>query len=439
MQSEQLQQAEVVSDPQTHLEQAVTVATETRQSEELEQAEVVSHTNAKLVEQEFPQPKIASTTQVVTADFVQAEEVPTIPIASLQTISSLQPEISVHSVASTCAVSLPSPLVVSPTQYQHSLKEWVQIWLNGIRLNYLPLSLSPILLGSVLAWTSTTVPKKPFGSFHLVHFLGTIVFVILLQVGAHLVNDYYDFLHGVDTSNVLGPGGLIQQGYIKPTRVLEMGLLLLGLGTAIGMVLAIQGSILLYLFSLIGVLCAFFYSATSRSLSSKVLGEIIVLAIFGPILTLDAYMVQVGPQFPAHVLLYSLAVGFLALATVHANNMRDIEGDALAGKHTLATVIGLPVSRVFYLLLVLAAYGIILCLGLPSKAPHLILLTFWTLPTLIIAIISALRTNAPTGFHLVMSLTLKLEVLFTILLMIGLIITAIIPILPYLPLSIPKF
>jgi 1,4-dihydroxy-2-naphthoate octaprenyltransferase len=438
MQSEELENAEVVHDPQADLEQAVTVATKAIQSEEQKKLAVISYTDAKIVEQEIPQPKIASATQVVTADFVQAEDVPTIPIASLQTISSLQPEISVHSVASTHAVSLPSPLVAPPTEYQRGLKEWMQIWLNGTRLNYLPLSLSPILLGSVLAWTSTIVPKKPFGSFHLVHFLGTIVFVILLQVGAHLVNDYYDFLHGVDTSNALGPGGLIQQGYIKHMRVLEMGLLLLGMGTAIGMVLAINGSILLYLFGLIGVLCAFFYSATSRSLSSKVLGEFVVFIIFGPILTLDAYMVQVGPHFPANVFLYSLVVGFLAIATVHANNMRDIEGDALAGKHTLATVVGLPVSRVLYLLLVLAAYGIILGLGLPPKAPHLILLTFWTVPTLIIAIISAMRTNAPTGFHLVMSLTLKLEVLFTILLMTGLIVTSIIHILPYLPLSIPK-
>lgn len=410
------------------------------QSEEQKNLEVVTHTDARLVvELEITKPKITNTTQIVTAEFVQAEEVPTIPIASLQTISSLQPEISVYSVASTRTVSIPSPLVAQPTEYRRSLKEWIQIWLNGVRLNYLPLSLMPILLGSVLAWISTITPKKPFGSFHITHFLGAIVVVLLLQVGAHLVNDYYDFLHGVDTSNVLGPGGLIQQGHVKPTHVLKIGLLLLGLGTAIGLALAINGGILLYLFGLPVVLCAFFYSATSYSLSSRLLGEIAVFAIFGPILALGAYIVQVGPHFPASVFIYSLPVGLLALATLHANNMRDIEGDALAGKRTLAIIVGLPVSRILYLALVLVAYGIMLYLGIPHQAPHLILLTLWTLPTLTIAIVSAMRTNAPTGFHLVMSLTLKLEILFTILLIIGLIITAIIPILPYLPLPIQKF
>jgi len=154
---------------------------------------------------------------------------------------------------------------------------------------------------------------------------------------------------------------------------------------------------------------------------------------------LGAYIIQVGPHFPVSVFIYSLPIGLLAVATLQANNMRDIEGDALAGKHTLTTIIGLSASRVLYLLLMLATYGLILYLGIPHKAPHLILLTLWTLPTLTIAIIGIMRTNAPTGFHLVMNLTLKLEILFAILLMIGLIVTAIIPVLSYIPLPIPKF
>jgi 1,4-dihydroxy-2-naphthoate octaprenyltransferase len=438
MPSEELENAEAVSNTAANLEQEVTVA-KPMQSEEQKNVEVVTNADAELVELENMKPKIVSATQVVTAEFVQAEEVPTIPIASLQAISTLQPEISVYSVASTRAVSIPSPLVIQPTEYRRSLREWVQIWLNGTRLNYLSLSLMPILLGSALAWLSTITTKKPFGSFHIIQFLGTLAVVLLLQIGAHLVNDYYDFLHGVDTSNALGPGGLIQQGHIKPTRVLETGLLLLGLGTALGLVLAINGGVLLYLFGLIVVLCAFFYSAGSYSLSSRALGEIAVFAIFGPILTLGAYMVQVGPHFPASVFIYSLPVGLLAVAALHANNMRDIEGDALSGKHTLASLVGIFVSRVLYLFLVLGAYGIILYLGIPHKGPHLILITLWTLPTLMIAIIGTMRTNAPAGFHLVLGLTLKLEVFFTILLMIGLIATAIMPILPYLPLPIPKF
>ena len=150
-------------------------------------------------------------------------------------------------------------------------------------------------------------------------------------------------------------------------------------------------------------------------------------------------MVQVGPHFPSSVLIYSLPLGLLAVATLHANNMRDIEGDALAGKHTLAAVLGLFVSRIVYLLLVLGAYAIIIYLGIPHKAPHLILIVLWTFPTLMVTITSVLRTNAPAGFHLLMRLTLKMEMFFAILLMIGLIATAIIAIIPHLPLDMLKF
>jgi 1,4-dihydroxy-2-naphthoate octaprenyltransferase len=405
------------------------------QSEKIEDVEAIIDVDS---EQDIAKPKIVSATQIVTADFVQAEEVPTIPIVSLQTISTLQPEVSVHSVASTQTVSLPTPLVIHPSEYRRSLREWVHIWLNGMRLKYLPLSLMPVLLGSVLAWVSTVTTKKPLGSFHVTPFLATIAMVCLLQIGAHLINDYYDFLHGVDRSNTLGPGGLINQGYVKPTRVLKMGLLLLALGTVIGLIVAINGGVLLYLFGLIAVLCAFFYSATSYSLSSRVLGELVAFAIFGPVLTLGAYMVQVGPHLAASVLIYSLPVGLLAVAVFHANNMRDIEGDALAGKHTIATMVGLFTSRILYVLLVLGAYAFIVYLGIPHKAPHLILLPLWTLPTLVVAVISVVRTNAPAGFHLAMKLTLLLEIMFSILLMIGLIITAFLPILPFIPLNFIK-
>ena len=149
-------------------------------------------------------------------------------------------------------------------------------------------------------------------------------------------------------------------------------------------------------------------------------------------------MVQVGPHLAASVLIYSLPVGLLAVAVFHANNMRDIEGDALAGKHTIATMVGLFTSRILYVLLVLGAYAFIVYLGIPHKAPHLILLPLWTLPTLVVAVISVVRTNAPAGFHLAMKLTLLLEIMFSILLMIGLIITAFLPILPFIPLNFIK-
>ena len=305
-------------------------------------------------------------------------------------------------------------------------------WWDGLRPAYLPLSIAPVLVGSVLAWTHSIAQKTPFGHFHILHFIAALAAVILLQCGAQLINDYYDYLHGIDTSNALGPGGLIQQALIRPASALTTGLFLLAIGILLGAVVAINGGWIVFLFGLIGILCAYFYSATSRSLSSLALGELVSFVVFGPLLTLGAYAVQIG-SIDRSAILYSLPLGLLAVAVVHANNMRDIESDAQAGKRTLATVLSLRISRVLYLLLLLAAYAIVLALALPHNAPHVLLLTFWTLPIAFVAVSGAVRTSSSTGFHLVMKQTLKLEAFFAFWLVIALIANALWLLLPHIP------
>ncbi|MFL5658825.1 MAG: 1,4-dihydroxy-2-naphthoate octaprenyltransferase [Ktedonobacteraceae bacterium] len=374
---------------------------------------------------------------VVTAESVQAEEVPTIPLESLKTLSTLEPAVSVRSVGATQSVRLPAPLVVQPSEYRRSLGEWLQVWWEGIRPGYLPLAIMPVLVGSTLAWTQGVSPRTPFGSFHFFHFIAVLFAVVALQVGANLVNDYYDYIKGIDTSNPLGPGGLIQQGLIRPTRVLNFGLILLALGSLMGALVALAGGLYVYLFGLIGLLCAYFYSATARSLSSLALGELISFCVFGPLLTLGAYMVQTGGfanrAALVSVLLYSLPLGLLATAVVHVNDMRDVESDVQARKRTLASVQGLRWGRVEYILLVVGAYAIIVALGLPHGAPHLVLITLWTLPILLVAITGVMRADMPASLHGVMRETLKLVTYFALLLIAALILSALIIVLPHLP------
>src|SRR5258708_8771737 len=97
------------------------------------------------------------------------------------------------------------------------------------------------------------------------------------------------------------------------------------------------------------------------------------------------------------VFIFSISLGFLAAAFIHVNDMRDAESDAQAGKHTLASLLGLPLSRTLYILLLLGAYAPIVALGLPHHAPHLLLLVLWTLPGLVISLTSILPTaSSPT-------------------------------------------
>ncbi len=391
-------------------------------------------------EEEVAKPIPPTSTHIVTADSVQAEEVPTIPIGSLETISTLQPEVSVRAVRATRSVNIPTPLVVQPEEYRRSLGEWLQIWRDGMRAGYLPLSLMPVLLGSVLAWLPTVSKRTLIGNFHVIDFLLILVSITLLQLGANLVNDYYDYMRGIDTSNAFGPGGLIQQGTIKPARILYLGLILLFLGMVPGFIVAQAGGPLVYLFGLLGVAGAYFYSATTRPLSSLGLGEVVGFIIFGPLITLGAYMVQTGGKFSSTPFIYSLPLGLLATAVIHVNNMRDIESDMHVSKYTLVALAGLRWGRAIFLILILAACAIIIALGVPLGAPHLILITLWTFPVIVVMLSGIVRTNAPAGFHLIMRQALTLTTLFTIFLIIALVANTFIPLLiPGIPTHVLPF
>lgn len=375
-------------------------------------------------------PKAMTSTHVVTAESIQTEEVPTIPIGSLQTISTLQPEVSIHTVTATPTASISRPLVAQQSEYRRNLTEWIQVWWDGIRPSYLPLALLPVLVGSVVAWTQS---KTALGRFHWTHFIVTLAAVALLQVGTNLINDYYDYLRGTDKMNTFGSSDLIRQRLIQPSHLLTCGLFSFGIGALLGAVAALRGGPLIYLLGVIGLLCAYFYSATSRSLSSLTLGEFVNFWIFGPFITLGAYMIQTGGSIDHSVMLYSLPLGLFAAAVTHINNMRDVEGDTHAGKRTLATLLALRWNRITFLSLLLAAYLIIVIAAVPHGAPHLLLLTLWTLPSLAAIVTGVLRTDTPAGLHLIMHKTLRLETQFVLLLVVALIITALLPLILHLP------
>ncbi len=369
---------------------------------------------------------LTTSTQVITAESVQAEEVPTIPLESLETINALRPEVAIRSVAATRAISIPVPLVVQPSEYHRSFNEWMHIWWDGLRPHYFVFALAPVLLGSVLAWTQSMNTLHPFGQFHVTHFLATLITVILLQCGANLINDYYDYLRGIDKTNTFGAGGLIQQGVVRPVTILNSGLMLLGLATLFGIFVAIISTPLVLLLGLVGLLGAFFYSASNRSLSSLMLGEITAFLLFGPLMTVGAYAVQTH-HGSWSVLLIGCIPGLLATAALYANNLRDHEGDAQAHKYTLATRLNLNLSRTLYSVLLLGAYVIVAALALPRGTPHFLLLAFWTLPSLLIALTGIMRTDTPAGFHMVMRETLKIETVFVLLLLIGLVLSTLLP------------
>ncbi len=216
-----------------------------------------------------------------------------------------------------------------------SAKEWV----SGARPRTLPAAVVPVVVGSAVA----------AGYGHLVWWRASLaLFVALaLQVGVNYANDYSDGVRGTDARRV-GPLRLVATGLARPREVLAAALGCFAAACAAGLVLAAVSSWWLVLAGGLALAAAWFYTGGSRPYGYRALGEISVFVFFGVFAVTGTAYVQLG-RLPWLALAASVPVGLLACALLVVNNLRDIGTDEVAGKHTLAVVLGEQRTRLLYM------------------------------------------------------------------------------------------
>jgi 1,4-dihydroxy-2-naphthoate octaprenyltransferase len=83
----------------------------------------------------------------------------------------------------------------------------------------------------------------------------------------------------------------------------------------------------------------------------RALGDLAVFVFFGLVAVLGCFALYRGPFAPG-LLLPAASCGLLATAVLNINNIRDMQTDAVAGKHTLAMRLGARGARCYHLTLV---------------------------------------------------------------------------------------
>jgi 1,4-dihydroxy-2-naphthoate octaprenyltransferase len=209
----------------------------------------------------------------------------------------------------------------------------------------LPAAISPVLAGTgVAAYVDDAVWWKA---------LLALVVSLALQVAVNYANDYSDGIRGTDADRV-GPMRLVGSGVATPAAVKRAAFLAFGVAGVAGLVLAASTAWWLLAVGLVSVLAAWYYTGGSRPYGYLGLGEVMVFVFFGLVAVVGTTYVQTETfEFPA--LFAAVGVGSLACAILVVNNLRDIPTDTVAGKRTLAVVLGADRTRALYLLLVLAA------------------------------------------------------------------------------------
>ncbi len=194
----------------------------------------------------------------------------------------------------------------------------------------------PVIIGSAFALKSPTWSTPIF--------LATLLCALLLQVLANLANDLADFMRGSDTQERLGPPRAMQMGFMTQDFMRScIAVVIAGIAIS-GLYLVSQGGLGVLLVGLVALFFALWYSMGPLPLSRLGFSEVVVFFFFGPIPALGAYFLQSG-EFSLQVFLASISPGFISMALMMMNNLRDIDEDSRHNKKTLAVRFGEMSSR----------------------------------------------------------------------------------------------
>jgi 1,4-dihydroxy-2-naphthoate octaprenyltransferase len=244
-------------------------------------------------------------------------------------------------------------------------------WVEGARPRTLFLALAPVVAGTGVAAHDAHVAWLRAAL--------ALVVALALQIGVNYANDYSDGVRGTDADRV-GPLRLVGSGVATPRAVLLAAVAFFALAGAAGLVLAALTTWWLVVVGAAAIAAAWTYTGGPLPYGYRALGEAAVFVFFGLVAVLGTAYVQVG-RITGTAVLVAVPVGLLACAVLVANNLRDIAGDTVAGKRTLAVLLGDQATRTMYTALVVIALVVVLGGGM---------VTWWLLLGLLAAPLAVL-------------------------------------------------
>ncbi|WP_114853714.1 1,4-dihydroxy-2-naphthoate polyprenyltransferase [Brachybacterium sp. YJGR34] len=290
-------------------------------------------------------------------------------------------------------------------------------WVQGARPRTLPAALAPVAAGTGAAiWQLGADGGTTDWSQVVPRALLALAVSFSLQIGVNFANDYSDGIRGTDDDRV-GPFRLTGSGAAAPATVKRAAIGSLALGGLFGLALVALAQIWWTL--LIGaaaIAAAWFYTGGKRPYGYRGLGEVFVFLFFG-LVAVNGTAYAITLQLSAPAVLASIAIGLLAVALMLTNNLRDIPTDALSGKRTLAVRLGDRGTRVLYAAMLLLPFVLLVPVMIVQWPTVLVLAA---LPLAIGPVRAVLGGAAGRELIAVLGATGRLELVYSLLLLIGL-------------------
>jgi 1,4-dihydroxy-2-naphthoate polyprenyltransferase len=227
-------------------------------------------------------------------------------------------------------------------------------WIEGARPRTLPAAIVPVAVGTACGVAVAD---------HLIVWRAAcaLVVALALQVGTNYANDYSDGVRGTDAARV-GPVRLVASGLATPRAVRQAAVAAFGVAAAAGLALSLAVGWQLVVVGAAAIAAGWFYTGGPRPYGYAGFGEVFVFVFFGLVATAGSAYVQTGRVHQLEVVA-AVPVGLLAVSLLVVNNLRDIPGDAVAGKRTLAVRLGDARTRALYVGCVMFAFGSLLYVG----------------------------------------------------------------------------
>jgi 1,4-dihydroxy-2-naphthoate octaprenyltransferase len=259
-------------------------------------------------------------------------------------------------------------------------------WVAGARPRTLWTAITPVLVGTAAA--------NAIGGANYLFSLLALGVALALQVGVNFANDYSDGVRGTDLDRI-GPDRLTSTGKATPSAVRAAAIGSFAVAAVLGLALvALSGYWWLAAVGLVAIVAAWFYTGSSKPYGYAGWGEVSVFVFFGPVATLGTMYTQAG-TVTWWAATASCGLGLYAVAMLLVNNIRDIETDAVAGKHTLAVNLGDHAARQLYSAAV--TVPLLLAVFVSFEHPWVLLTLLLILPSLLLVMGMRLRVGPALG------------------------------------------
>lgn len=286
----------------------------------------------------------------------------------------------------------------------HSTKDWI----IATRPWSFPASAMPVMVTVAWLWSQGLEINWWFGLWALLN-------IIIVHAAGNVWSDIADFRSGVDAKDTFGVRTLVEgQFTVAEFKRLSISLNIIAICAGLALV-ALTGLPLLWI-GLAGIALSFTYPW----LKYHALGDVVIILCYSVLPMLGTSFIVSGAIQPIALWL-APSVGLITVAILHANNVRDIETDSRAGISTFPQITGRRFGVALYCFEAIFPFLWLVGLVVGGIMPWYGLLALLALPAAIknVRTILAYRQGIAAYANLD-ELTAKLQLLFSLLLIIGL-------------------